>query len=308
MKKLIFLFAFLFVGRSTYGQTLEELKEAKKIKEDSVSAIEGRIGDLESQIDAFPGWKFGAFGTIGASLSGFNNWYAQQSPNNEAGRIGITVNPYAKLDRDKYFWYNNAQLNIGWIKFDDKDDPDDQDGFRQSNDVFNITSLFGYNLTSKLAASTLMEYRSTILSNFNDPGYLDLGVGITWKPIDGLIIVAHPANYNFVFSDDDTIFDSSFGAKLLANYSKSIGKFNWKSQFSAFASYKDSNLSNWTWTNNFAYKVWRDIGLGFEFGLRDNKQEALNYEINTLGNAGATFDNIDNDLQSYWLFGLTYDF
>lgn len=308
MKHILLFLGLLLTGLVSHGQTIDELKEAKKQKEDSISAIQGRIGDLESQIDAFPGWKFGAFGTIGASLSSFNNWYAQESPNNEAGRIGITINPYAKLDRDKYFWYNNAQLNIGWVKFDDKDDPDDPDGFRQSNDVFNITSLFGYNLTRKLAASTLIEYRSTILSNFNDPGYLDFGVGITWKPIDGLIIVAHPANYNFVFSNDDTIFDSSFGAKLLANYSKTIGRLNLKSQFSAFASYKDSNLSNWTWTNNFGYKVWKDIGVGFEFGLRDNKQEALNYEVNTLGNAGATFDNIDNNLQTYWLFGLTYDF
>ncbi|MGB5404794.1 DUF3078 domain-containing protein [Robiginitalea sp.] len=308
MKRILLVITVLFAGLTSYGQTLEELKAAKKQKEDSVSAINGRIGDLKSQIDAFPGWKLGAFGTIGGSLSGFNNWYAQETPNNSTGRIGITVNPYAKLDREKYFWYNTAQLNIGWVKFDDKDDPDDQEGFRQSNDVFNITSLFGYNLTSKLAASTLMEYRSTILSNFNDPGYLDLGVGITWRPISGLVVVAHPLNYNFVFSSTDDIFKSSFGAKLLATYDKSLGGFNWKSQFSAFASYEDSNLSNWTWTNNFAYKVWKDIGLGFEFGLRDNKQEALNYEINTLGNAGATFDNIDNKLQTYWLFGLTYDF
>ena len=306
MKKTLFLLALL-AGSLTYGQTLEELKELKKQKEDSVSGIQGRIDDLQGKIDEFPGWKFGAFGTIGGSISEFNNWYAQEFPNNSAGRIGVTVNPFAKLDREKYFWYNNAQINIGWVKFDDKDDPDDQDGWRQSNDVFNLTSLFGYNIAPKLAASTLLEYRSTILSNFNDPGYLDLGVGITWKPISGLVVVAHPLNYNFVFSSTDEIFVSSFGAKLLATYDKSLGKFNWKSVFSAFLSYEDSNLSNWTWTNNFSYKVWKGIGLGFEFGLRDNRQEALNYAVNTLGETDATFDSIDNDLQTYWLVGLTYD-
>ena len=307
MKKILITLIFL-TGLSSFAQSLEELKEAKKQKEDSVSAIQGRIDDLQGKIDEFPGWKFGAFGTIGGSISEFNNWYAQQFPNNSAGRIGVTLNPYAKLDREKFFWYNNAQLNIGWVKFDDEDDPDDQDGWSQSNDVFNLSSLFGYNLTSKLAASFLMEYRSTILSSFNDPGYLDLGVGITWKPISGLVVVAHPVNYNFVFSSDDTIFVSSFGGKLLATYDKSLGNFNWKSVFSAFLSYEDSNLSNWTWTNNFSYKVWKGIGLGFEFGLRDNRQEALNYAVNTLGDTEATFDTIDNELQSYWLFGLTYDF
>ena len=115
-------------------------------------------------------------------------------------------------------------------------------------------------------------------------------------------------NYNFVFSDASTIFDSSFGAKILATYDTSIGALKLKSVLSAFESYKDSNLSNWTWTNAVSYKLWKMIGLGFEFGLRDNKQEALNYAVNTLGETDATFGTIDNDLQSYWLFGLTYEF
>lgn len=312
MKKILLVMVFLLTGTIGFGQTLEELKEAKKQKEDSVSAIEGRISTLKAQIDEYPGWKVGAFGTIGGSLSQFNNWYAQGFPNNSAGRIGITINPYAKLDREKYFWYNTAQVNLGWVKFDDKDDPTDDDGFKESNDVFNLQSLYGYSLSEKLFASALLEYRSTILNNFNDPGYLDLGVGITWKPISQLTVVVHPLNYNFVFSKGDSVFDSSFGAKVLATYERKIGGLDYKSNFSAFQSYKSSNLSNWTWTNVFSYKVWKNIGLGFEFGLRDNKQEALNFALSnfddTSGDPDPTFDNIDNKLQTYWLLGLSYDF
>ena len=50
------------------------------------------------------------------------------------------------------------------------------------------------------------------------------------------------------------------------------------------------------------------IGVGFDFGLRNNKQEALNYSINTLGNTGETFESVDNDLQTYYTFGLSYKF
>lgn len=310
MKKNLFILVFLLTAGVSFGQTMEELKEAKKAKEDSVSAIQGRVDALQELIDEYPGWKVGAFGTVGGSLSQFNNWYAQGVPNNSAGRIGITVNPFAKLDREKYFWYNTAQINLGWVKFDDKDDPNDEEGFRQSNDVFNLQSLFGYSLTEKLFASTLLEYRTTLLSNFNDPGYLDLGVGITWKPISQLTVVVHPLNYNFVFSSGDSVFDSSFGAKLLATYERKIGGLDYKSNFSMFQSYKSSNLSNWTWTNVFSYKVWKNIGLGFEFGLRDNKQEALNFAINNTpeGETLPTFDTVDNKLQTYWLLGLSYDF
>ena len=50
------------------------------------------------------------------------------------------------------------------------------------------------------------------------------------------------------------------------------------------------------------------IGVGFDFGLRNNKQEALNYAINTLGITDATFDNVDNKLQTYYTLGLSYKF
>ena len=166
----------------------------------------------------------------------------------------------------------------------------------------------GRKLSEKWAVSGLLEYRTTILDNFNDPGYLDLGIGATWTPLTNLVVVIHPLNYNFVFADDDTIFNSSMGAKIVADYTASIGKVNLKSNFSTFQSYEDSDLSNWTWINSFSYTLWKNFGVGFDFGLRSNKQEAVNYAVNTLGDTTATFDNIDNDLQSYYTFGVSYKF
>jgi hypothetical protein len=313
MKRSILLTLILLLTISYgFSQTLEDLKAEKAAKKDSIAQIQNRVDNLQKQIDKFPGWKIGAFGTIGGSFSEFNNWYAQGTPNNSSAVIGISINPFAKFDSDAYFWYNQAQVNLSWVKFDDKDDPTDDDSYREATDVFNIISLFGYNLSEKFAISTLAEYRTTLLNNFNDPGYLDLGIGATWKPISGLVVVLHPLNYNFVFSEDDSIFESSFGTKILATYSKSISDFEIKSVFSTFQSYKSSNLSNWTWTNSFNYKLWKTIGLGFEFGLRDNNQEALNYAYNQWDSTGTdpepTFYNISKDLQTYWLFGLSYSF
>lgn len=311
-KKLLSILVVVFTISAGFSQTKEELKSEQKAKKDSISAIQARVDDLQKQIDTYPGWKFGAFGTIGASFSNFNNWYAQGSPNNSAGNISITVNPHAKLDTDKYFWYNTANINLSWVKFDDKDkdDPNDDDSFRESSDVFNVTSLFGYKITKSLAASTLAEYRTTIIKNFNDPGYLDLGVGITWTPIENLVVVVHPLNYNFVFADNDAIFESSLGAKVVANYNRSFGGLKFNSNLSAFMSYEDSDLSNWTWINSLSYTVWKGIGLGFELGLRDSKQEALNYALGQWDGTGTApdFDNVDNAVQVYTTFGLSYNF
>lgn len=309
MKNYLLILFLLFFG-FTQSQTLDELKALQQEKKDSIAAIQSRVDALQSEIDAFPGWRFGAFGTIGGSLSQFNNWYAQGVPNNEAGNIGFTVNGFANKIEDKYFWKNALTLNLNWIKFDDKDDPLDDDGFRAATDVFNLSSLYGYRISKSWAASAFGEYRTTIIDNFNNPGYLDLGVGATWTPNSNLTVVIHPLNYNFVFADNSTIFDSSLGAKIVADYTKTFGKLNVKSNFSTFQSYEDSNLSNWTWTNSLGYTLWKNIGVGLDFALRDNKQEAVNFALGNWDGVGTepTFDNIDNELQTFWTFGLSYKF
>ncbi|SFR35571.1 Protein of unknown function [Robiginitalea myxolifaciens] len=292
----------------TYAQSEEELKAALAEKKDSISAIQGRADAIQAQIDALPGWKIGAFGVIGGSISNFNNWYAQGIPNNSSGNIGFTVNAFANLQQEKFFWRNSGNVNLSWVKLDDQDDPTDEDGFREAVDVFNISSLYGRKLSEKFAISALGEYRTTLLNNFNNPGYLDLGVGGTWTPVENLVVVIHPLNYNFVFADDGDIFQSSLGAKIVADYTRQIGAIAFKSNLSAFSSYESSDLSNWTWINSFSYTLWKMIGVGFDFGLRSNKQEALNYAINTLEITDATFENVDNDLQTYWTLGLSYKF
>ena len=188
----------------------------------------------------------------------------------------------------------------------DVDGVSGDEGFETATDVFTLSSLYGKRFNKKWALSGLAEYRTTIIDNFNDPGYLDLGAGITWTPTNNLVVVMHPGNYNFVFSSGDTVFESSLGAKIVADYTKKYGKLSVKSNLSIFQSYKTADLSNWTWTNSFGYTIWKGIGLGFELGLRNNKQEALNNA--KIADANADFSSVDNKIQSYWLFGLSYAF
>ncbi|MBT8260833.1 MAG: DUF3078 domain-containing protein, partial [Bacteroidia bacterium] len=256
MKKIILLAIMLCGFAFVQGQTKEELVKQKSEKQAEADAAQAEANAIQAKIDALPGWRVGAFGTIGGSLSNFNNWYAQGTPNNESGNIGFTVNGYANLIQEKFFWRNALTTNLNWVKLDDKDNELDDDSFNPTTDVFNLFSLYGRKLNDKWAVSGLAEYRTTLLDNFNDPGYLDLGVGATWTPLENLIVVIHPANYNFVFADGDTVFDSSFGAKIVADYTRQIGAINFKSNFSTFQSYKSGDLSNWTWTNSFGYTLW----------------------------------------------------
>ena len=300
MKKLSILILVLFIGASINAQTADELKAELASKKDSISKLQAKANSLQAKIDALPGWKKGAFGTIGASLSGFSNWYSRNAPTASAGNIGITVNGFANLIEEKYFWRNSVAVNLGWVKLDEKGVSGDE-GFDTATDVFNLTSVYGRRLNNKWAVSGLIEYRTTIIDNFNNPGFLDVGVGFTWTPYSNLVVVINPANYNFVFSKANSVFNSSPGAKLVADYNAKYNKLSVKSNFSLFQSYKDGDLSNWTWTNSFGYSLWKGIGLGLEVGLRNNKQEAANFQ-------GVSLANANNKTQSYYLLGLSYAF
>ena len=308
-KKLIFsLLLLLTVTTVAFAQSKEELQTQKAEKQAEADKFQGEANALQAQIDALPGWRTGAFGTIGGSLSNFSNWYGQGTPDLSSGSFGITLNAFANKIEDKYFWRNSLTTNLNWIKFDDKNDDSDDDSFKNGTDVFNISSLYGRNISKTWAVSGLMEYRTTLLDNFNDPGYLDVGVGATWTPIENLIVVIHPLNYNFVFADNDSVFESSMGAKIVADYTRQIGAINFKTNLSTFQSYKSGDLSNITWTNSFSYTLWKMIGVGFDFGLRSNKQEALNYALAQTPATATDFDDVDNKLQSYYTFGLSYKF
>ena len=305
MKKYLFSLLLVSIGFFTNAQTVEELKQKQAPKKAEIKKLQKEVAALQAQIDALPGWRIGAFGTIGGSLSGFNNWYSRTAPNAAAGNIGITINGFANLIQKKYFWKNSATLNLGWVKLDDKSIAGDE-GFETATDVFTISSLYGKRINKKWAASALVEYRTSIIDNFNDPGYVDFGGGFTWTPIEQLVVVIHPGNYNFVFSKGETVFESSLGAKLIANYETKIKMLSIKSNVSMYQSYETNNLSNWTWTNALGYTLFKGIGLGFELGLRQNKQEALNNALMTDPNAD--FNKVDNKLQSYWLLGMSYAF
>jgi hypothetical protein len=309
----IFLIGALMLSGTVWAQTVEELEAVKKIKKEAISKLEKEVMEIQLKIDSLPeqvkAWETSVFGTLGVNSSVFHNWFQKASPNSSGGAIGITVNAAANYNAVHHYWRNAGSLKLGWVKFDDKNNPDDEKGYQVATDIFNISSLYGRKLTKRLAASARLEYRSSIVDNFNDPGYLDLGIGGTWDPIKGLFVTIHPVNANLVFADSESVFESTAGAQIVVDYSRNFASgISTKSNFAGFISYRNKNRSNWTWTNSISYKIWKGIGLGIEGGLRENQQETLDYVINTEGEDDATFDSIDHVLQYYFLAGISYKF
>jgi hypothetical protein len=295
--KNFLLSVILFVSFVSYGQTLDELKAKKAAIQANIAPIQAQIDPLKAEIAAidgqiakFPGWYKGSFGTLGLNITGLNNWIANPNKNSRTTTLLGSFNAFANKIEDSYFWRNNGSLNLGWQKLDLNGADNTDTNFEPVTDLLNITSLFGKNITKKLAASALGEYRTSVIKNFNNPGYLDFGVGFTYVPMSNLVIVIHPLNYNFVFADNNAQYTSSLGTKLVADYNTTLTKgIKWRSNLSSFLSYKNNNpsLSNFTWTNGFSISLIKGVGIGLEYALRVNRQES-------------------KDNQSYYILGVSY--
>lgn len=306
MLKQAYTFLLIFMSGFVFGQemTLDELKAKKQAIQDKMAPVKAQLDPLmaemaaiDAQIAGLPGWYTGMSGIVGANFIGRNNWFAAGDNRNATSTtISASMNAFANLIQKKYFWRNAGAISLGWQKLRvDKDAPDPD--FTPIADVFNLSSLFGYNITSKLAASALGEYRTSIIENFNNPGYLDLGVGVTYTPLKNMVFVFHPLNYNFIFAKEGNDFTPSLGCKVVGDYNTKITKgINWRSNLSGFFSYKNNDpaLHNGTWTNWISFTLWKGIGIGIEHGLRFSPQEKA-------------LLNVDSNFQNYYVIGLTYN-
>ncbi len=163
--------------------------------------------------------------------------------------------------------------------------------------------MLGYRLYEKFALAGITDYRGSFIKDIYTPSFLDLGLGISWKPTDSFYLVLTPFSYEFILnSNKQKNYHSSGGAKLLANYTKEIRNINFKSQLSAFISYENIDYSNWIWTNSLSYTLWKGIGIGVNLGLSQNKQEEFNSKLTNY----SKLKDAENKLQYFWVFGLSY--
>lgn len=280
------------------AQSMEDLMVTKATMEADAApykakldSIQAEIAKTQAAINALPGWEHKFFGTLGGNVAQFNDWFSAAGPNSRTSSIIATLNGLADYDSDKILWKNNAQLNIGGQKIVEDTGADaDSSEWQKIPDQFLFSSLVGYKILPKLALSGELSYRTPVLSNFNNPGDLDLGVGATWTPIPDFFLMVHPLNYHWKFGDNAD-FNDALGARVKAGYAKNlVGGISWVSQLEGFYSYQEFDPSAhwWEWNNGFAFSVWKGIGVGVNFALR------------------AADSEITDQIQSRWNIGLAY--
>ncbi len=310
--------------------TLESLKAMQSEKKAAADALLAEAADLQTKINEFPGWKFGGVGILGFDLNSNDNWYAIDNPFSSSNGLGLGASAFANLDREGFFWRNLGTLNLKRIVT--QLDTRNSDETEAIVDALDISSLYGKKLSPKFAISAEGKYLSTLL-NFNDPGKLTLSAGVTWLPINNLVVLIHPLGYEFNWPSGD--FASAAGAKIGATYAANIlPNVAWTSNLSAFVPYGGSDVTlpgyafttdgvtttipelpltysggdlfNWTWINGFSTKILGGLGVGLNIGLRSDKQLANNARYASQEGGLFNIGNADNPLQVFYNLGLAY--
>lgn len=141
--------------------------------------------------------------------SSFDHWIS--GGNNNIGVIG-KVNYNLLYKNRKHYLENSAQLGYGFIV-------NEGESSRKTEDYINLMSNYGYELGSNYYLSAGIQFVSQFsagynysetpdpefsdrVSKFMAPGYLNIGLGISYNPQENFQIIFRPINGKFTFVSD----------------------------------------------------------------------------------------------------------
>jgi hypothetical protein len=221
-------------------------------------------------------WTYKGDGTLAISQVTLTNW-AAGGENTFA--TNSMVNLFANYKKEKISWNNSLGLAYGFLnqqsirnkKTDDKIDLSSQLGYTASGH-WNYGLLFGFK--SQFAEGFNYPDDSTVISRFMAPGYLQLALGMEYKPVRFFSLFLSPLTARLTVVNDQRLADLGafgvdsathnnqgvlishgkkslweFGASLKATISKDIAKnVSLNSKLELFSNYlkKPQNIVvNW---------------------------------------------------------------
>jgi len=207
MQRSIFIISFLITSFLATAQ--EKIENVAKAHEKS--------GVIADRADTVPPWNISGSGNLNFAQAAFSNWAA--GGDNSIG-LDAFVNLKATYSKNKHAWTNTLDVGYGFQVLG----VGKEEQFRKTNDKLEFTTAYGYQIhpNKKWFLTALVNFRtqfaygynypddSTAISKFMAPGYLLLGVGITYAPVKGFYMYLSPGSGRFTFVYDDTL--SSHGA------------------------------------------------------------------------------------------------
>lgn len=311
MKKTLLLLALLTVGAVMSAQ---ELTDAQKAAAEAAVAID-EAPQGGATLAAKPKyWTNGLSTTINFGQTAYSNWSA-------GGYNNYTIKGYvdgtADYGKDNIAWKNRLQLDYGSLYSADKP------VLQKSDDRIYLESKFGYNVAKNLDLSAELSFKSqfcntydyntptakadgtaleegqdytkkdwkaarSLKSGFFSPAYLNLALGVDWRPLNWLTVNVAPITGGIVFVNDPLLRESysmdekknateeelesgegykasrfEFGTQLKIDVKVNVNdSFKYTSQLVLFSNYLDNPQNiRVNWDNRIEWKLARFFSL-----------------------------------------------
>jgi len=239
---------------------------------------------LQAQ-EAEEGWNHNGLAGITFSQTTFTNW-------SEGGENTIADNAFLNgslnYKKDKVSWTNDLVINYGQTYTDIY-------GWRKNLDNLNFASKFGHQITEKLYYAALLDFKSQVANGYKyydddkelisklfTPAYLNMSVGLDYKPNDHFSVYYSPVAGKLTMVAD-TVFSTRYGIeagkyvrpqlgsylKINANYTFLEDKVTFKSALDFFTAYDESfGNVDVNWDLLIGYNMTKHITLTFQSTLK----------------------------------------
>ncbi|MFL9834132.1 DUF3078 domain-containing protein [Chryseobacterium terrae] len=172
-----------------------------------VSAQETNADSQET--DTLKAWCIQAQNTLMLNQAAFSNWVGGGA-NNVGWLAGVNYN--LTYEKGQYLWENIIVLGYGQNNTKGV-------GTRKTQDVINLSTNFGKEFVKNWYLSAGASLQSQFaagyedgnnpeaakISNFMAPGFVNIGVGVTYRPNDNFTMTLRPANPRMTFVLDDEL-------------------------------------------------------------------------------------------------------
>ncbi len=211
----------------------------------------------KGKFDSSKTWNTGGQLDINLAQGSQSNWAAGGDD------FSFSINSYLGLygfyKKGKYSWDNTLDLNYGLLNTTSL-------GSRKNDDRIDLLSKAGYEIAPKLSLSALFNFHSQfskgynynsdgskdLLSDFLAPAYILLGLGLDYKPVEGLSIFVSPITSRWIIVNNDSLSakgdygvvpgkksKNEIGAFVSVNYLSEITKtITYKGRLDLFSNYE----------------------------------------------------------------------
>ena len=248
------------------------------------------------------GWSHKGLAGVNLSQTSFTNW-------SEGGENTVAYNIYLNgslnYQKDKLSWTNDLSANYG-------QNYTDETNWRKSIDNLNFASKLGHQINEKFYYAALLDFKSQLADGYkyydNDskelisklltPSYLNVSVGIDYKPNSNLAIYYSPVAGKLTMVTD-TLLSEAYGIdagkyvkpqlgsifKVNANYSFFEDRLTVKSVLDLFTAYDDSfGMVDVNWDVLIGYNLTKLLTLTFQSTLKyDDDIKTFDSEKNQHG-------------------------